>query len=109
MPRKVTTAMFRTLLSAPFACGLTALLIFGFSVSNLSASENYWVAVDHPNASDSNNGLSLDQPFKTLSRAVQALRPGDTLFIKAGIYREALVLGQIGHGEQPNRDPGLPG
>ncbi|MDB4306208.1 hypothetical protein N9980_01425 [bacterium] len=61
----------------------------------LEATE-YYVAVNHPNATDSNDGLSLDQPFKTLDRAATPLSPGDTLSIKAGIYREALVLGTDG-------------
>jgi hypothetical protein len=67
------------------------LLICGFSVPIVEATE-YFVAIDHPNALDSNNGLSIDQPFKTLNRAVWDLSPGDTLSIKAGIYREVLVL-----------------
>ena len=75
-----------------FSHGFIALFVSGFSIPMLEATENYWVAVDHPNASDSNNGLSLAQPFKTLAEPFRSSRPGDTLFIKEGIYREALVL-----------------
>ena len=42
-----------------FPHAVLALMICGFSMPTLEAAENYWVAVDHPNASDSNNGLSL--------------------------------------------------
>lgn len=64
--------------------------LFNPLVGWLEATE-YFVAVDHPNASDSNSGLSLAEPFRTLSRAVQALYPGDVLNIKEGIYREPLI------------------
>ena len=83
-----------------FSHGFIALVICGFSVPMLEATE-YYVAVGHPNASDSNNGLSLDQPFKTLGRAVQGLRPGITLIIKAGIYREVLSLSTDGTADNP--------
>ena len=83
-----------------FAFGVMALFICGFSVPMLEATE-YYVAVDHPNASDSNNGLSLAQPFKTLGQAVKALSPGDTLSIKEGIYREVLGTGKDGTPSSP--------
>ena len=61
----------------------------------------YFVAKDHPNASDSNTGLSLDQPFKTLNRGKKELRPGVILTIKAGAYRESLVHGKSGTEDNP--------
>ena len=77
-----------------------ALVICGFSLPMLEGTE-FFVAVDHPNASDSNTGLSLAQPFKTLSRAVADLSPGDTLFIEEGIYREPLLLRMDGTPSSP--------
>ena len=77
-----------------------ALMICGFSLPMLEGTE-FFVAIDHPNASDSNSGLSLAQPFKTLGRAVQPLSPGDTLTIKEGIYREPLLLSTDGTASSP--------
>lgn len=49
-----------------------------------------WVVdAAHPNASDSNVG-DADHPFATIGRGVRACRPGDTLQIRAALYREAL-------------------
>jgi len=61
----------------------------------------YFVGVDHPNASDSNSGLSPDHPFKTLSRGVAPLSPGDTLSIMEGVYREVLGVGVDGLPDSP--------
>ena len=48
----------------------------------------YYVANQHPKASDDNAG-SADAPFKTISRAaVEAVQPGDTVIVDSGVYRE---------------------
>ena len=101
LPRKIAAEKLRSLCGPLVTLGLVACEICGISVPKLEAAENYWVAGDHPNASDSNDGLSFVRPFKTLNRAVQELSPGDTLFIKAGIYREALVIGRSGTANSP--------
>ncbi|MDB4306289.1 hypothetical protein N9980_01860 [bacterium] len=101
MIREGTVRKLGNFCGSLFSHGVIALFIFGFGIPVIEATENYWVAVDHPNASDSNNGLSMDKPFKTLGRAVQGLRPGITLIIKAGIYREALVLPRDGTADSP--------
>lgn len=36
---------------------------------------------------DTNNGLTVDKAFQTLERAIAAVGPGDTLELRAGIYR----------------------
>ncbi len=84
------------------------LLVFGLNMPLIEATE-YFVAVDHPNASDSNDGLSLNEPFETLGRAVNPLLPGDTLSIKEGIYREALVLTRTGTPSSPITIRAYPG
>lgn len=45
----------------------------------------------HPAASDAGAG-SAERPFRTLAGAIRKLRPGDTLKIAPGVYREALVF-----------------
>ena len=107
MKREGATQELQACCRSLISRGVIAFLICGFGGQTLEATE-YYVAVDSPNASDSNNGLSLDQPFKTLNRGVQALSPGDTLSIKEGIYREAVSV-RSGTVEQSDRDPGLPG
>jgi len=41
---------------------------------------------------DSNSGTSTSAPFRTLLRAVQPLRPGDTLYLRGGTWTEQLDL-----------------
>jgi hypothetical protein len=40
--------------------------------------------------SDANDGRSLTKPFKTIPRALQAARAGDTLLIAPGVYDQEL-------------------
>ncbi|MFZ5829532.1 MAG: right-handed parallel beta-helix repeat-containing protein [Planctomycetota bacterium] len=47
----------------------------------------YHVAQQHPQAADANPGTA-DAPWKTVSRAAEALQPGDTVVIHKGVYRE---------------------
>jgi hypothetical protein len=47
----------------------------------------FYVARQHPQASDDNPG-SEDRPWKTIGRAAAALEPGDRVIVREGIYRE---------------------
>ena len=60
--------------------------ISGFVCSIDAAPVTYYVATD---GSDSNSGTE-GQPFRTLRNAVRVLKPGDTLYLKAGTYAESL-------------------
>jgi hypothetical protein len=51
----------------------------------------YYVAQGAPNASDENLGTQ-EEPWKTLTHAAQAAAKGDTVYVKAGTYRERLEL-----------------
>ncbi len=44
---------------------------------------NYYVS---PNGDDSNNGLSITTAFQTIEKSTYAVSPGDTVFIRNGIY-----------------------
>ena len=51
----------------------------------------FYVDAQHPEASDANDG-SAAAPWRTISRAARAgaLRPGDAVLIRSGIYRESV-------------------
>jgi hypothetical protein len=49
----------------------------------------YHVAQKHPAADDGNEG-DAEHPFATISRAAQALRPGQKAIVHEGVYRECV-------------------
>jgi len=55
----------------------------------------YVVDVNSPKASDENPG-TIDLPLKSINRAAQLVQPGDTVIVKAGIYREHVRLTRSG-------------
>jgi hypothetical protein len=65
---------------------ICALFLFGgiFSVP-ISQGATYYVA---PDGNDSNPGAAT-RPFKTIGRGAGLLKPGDTLYVRAGTYRES--------------------
>jgi parallel beta-helix repeat protein len=71
------------------------MVILGSMVSaQLSGAATYYVAT---NGSDANGGTE-QEPFRTLSRAVSVLRPGDTLYVKKGTYTGSSQLSRIPSG-----------
>ena len=80
---------------------VTVLCLCVATVSAPAMSSTYYVDQHHPRASDANPGAE-DQPFKTISAAAGMLAPGDTVYIKAGVYREAVIAGTLsGTAEKP--------
>jgi hypothetical protein len=55
-----------------------------------------------PHGNDADPGTA-DKPFQTIARAAALLQPGDTCRIRAGTYRESIVLNTAGSREQPIR------
>jgi hypothetical protein len=47
------------------------------------------------NGSDLNKG-TMDRPFGTISHALDAVSPGDTIFVRAGSYHEKLLISKSG-------------
>jgi len=77
-------------LDQPQIVGQTIHTIFlPFTVHNGSTgivSRTYYVATT---GSDTNNGISINTPFKTIQKAVDlATSPGDTILVLPGVYRQ---------------------
>jgi len=64
------------------------------------AAETYEVAQRNPLASDDGAGTQ-EQPWKTISKAAAAVKPGDQVIIRDGVYREAVVLKTSGTAQAP--------
>ncbi|GAB4388047.1 MAG: hypothetical protein Kow0025_05070 [Thermodesulfovibrionales bacterium] len=60
-------------------------LMFAFAYPLRAGAAEYYVDTNNAGASDSNPGTA-SQPWKTISKANQTLRAGDTVYIKAGTY-----------------------
>lgn len=60
----------------------------------------FFVDGENPLASDDNPGTGA-KPFKTIGRGVKELKPGDTLTVRGGTYREAVELDLVGSAENP--------
>jgi len=56
--------------------------------------------VDVKTGSDEGSGQE-NKPWRTLAHAVKQLRPGDTLYLRAGVYFEQLYLGLQGRADAP--------
>ena len=64
---------------------------------SLAIAENYYVSAT--TGDDSNNGLTIETAFKTISKAVSVLKAGDTCFIRGGDYHEEVIIGDLGANE----------
>jgi len=59
--------------------------------ASVASAADYYVSQKDAGADDGNSGTSL-KPFKTINGALPHLRPGDTVYVRAGVYREQVVL-----------------
>ncbi len=72
-------------------------LVFAFllSLTGWARGAVYVVDGQSPRASDANPGTA-EAPLKTINRAAQLVQPGDTVIVKAGVYREHVRLTRSG-------------
>lgn len=71
---------------------LVTLQLLGNAVSTSQAAGNsYYVDIQNPNARDASDYGSLTKPWKTLEYAFKRLKPGDTLLIRGGTYKNASI------------------
>ena len=61
---------------------------------SLKFSKTYYVDQNHSSASDDNSGTESN-PFKTINKAAQVIKPGERVVIASGTYRE-LICPQSG-------------
>ena len=54
-----------------------------------------------PNGMDTNSGISLLLPFKTIQQAINVAQPGDIINLKSGEYREDIVSRRDGAADSP--------
>lgn len=52
---------------------------------------------------DTNNGKSVAAPFKTVTKALSVVNPGDTIYVRAGSYSAAHVASRSGEPGEPIR------
>jgi hypothetical protein len=65
----------------------------------------YFVALD---GADSNNG-SRQQPFRTIQKAADLMKPGDTCYVRGGLYRQVVRPKRSGSERKPIRFEAWPG
>jgi hypothetical protein len=58
------------------------------------------VAQGHPQAGDDNPGTP-ERPLKTIAKAAGLVQPGDTVLVRAGVYRECIPFQKSGTAEAP--------
>ena len=73
---------------ATFLIAFLALL----SISYLQGA-NYYVATSY--GSDSNNGTSINTPFKTIGKAASVMSSGDKCYIRQGRYHETITIDDL--------------
>jgi len=64
-------------------------------LSSACLAKDYYVATD---GSDTHPG-SQTEPWKTIQHAADSLQPGDTVYIRGGVYRECVQPGRGGTSE----------
>jgi len=67
------------------------LIVSLLSLSVIASGDTYYV---DPNGDDDANGLTLQTPFKTINHAFDTVVAGDTIYLREGVYREALEFGR---------------
>jgi alpha-N-arabinofuranosidase len=76
---------------------LLAVLSLNFTVSATISAKEYHVA---KNGNDLNKGTD-ESPFLTIQAAANIAQPGDTILVKAGIYREEVKPPRSGTKDKP--------
>ena len=68
-------------------------LIILFTFKSFVYATNYFVAVSYGN--DTNNGSSVNTPFKTIGKAASVMSSGDICYIRQGRYHETISINDL--------------
>jgi hypothetical protein len=79
-------------------CFATSLGILIFFSKSIAIPNNYYIIA--PTGSDKNPG-TIDRPFKTIQKCATVVQPGETCWLRAGIYREQVRPDVSGTAEAP--------
>ena len=77
-----------------------ALLVLIFSFASPLQATDYYVDQNHPSANDQNPG-TVDQPWKTITKANAIVVAGDTAYIRAGTYNSHIAPNNSGTSSNP--------
>ena len=74
---------------------LKILLVLSLPLLSISFLQgtNYYVATSY--GSDSNNGASINTPFKTIGKAASVMSSGDKCYIRQGRYHETITIDDL--------------
>jgi len=97
--RKVGNALDSTAYPEPAMTRLSLLFALCFVLPTPASATNYFVA---PNGDNAAAG-TIDSPWRTIQKAADTLSPGDTCFIRGGVYRETVVVRTSGEEDAPIR------
>lgn len=67
---------------------LSTILVFLLTSAPILAGETYYVAVTGSNAGEGNE----DDPWRDISYAISELKPGDTIVVRDGTYKERIII-----------------
>jgi parallel beta-helix repeat protein len=79
----------------PACAALAVFFLWLTALPTTCSATTYFVDANHPSARDTNPGTEA-LPFKTIEKATSLVNAGDTVFVKAGIYRETVILSRSG-------------
>lgn len=63
-------------------------VLFGTTILVQAAGNQYYVST----SGNDNNSGTIDKPWKSINYAVKKLKPGDTLYIREGVYNETVNI-----------------
>jgi pectin methylesterase-like acyl-CoA thioesterase len=69
-----------------------------FGLAGVAQAASFYVS---PQGSDANRGTSINAPLRTIQQAVNAARPGDTILVRGGTYRETISTPRSGTSRAP--------
>ncbi len=76
-------------------CGLDRVKFTGTATIDPADAATYYV--DAENGSDSNDGKTIQTPFKTIAKASSVMKPGSKCLIRGGVYHEMIRPAYTGY------------